>query len=147
MEYKVVGHSLPKKEVADKVTGNIKYSGDVLFPDLLVGRILHSPYAHARIVNIDTSRAAALPGVKAVITHADTPHIRIGRWVQDRYILAYDKVRYMGEPVAAVAAIDEDTAEEALDLIRVEYQELGGIFYISSAMDPSSPQFHQDLPK
>ncbi|MEE8471539.1 MAG: molybdopterin cofactor-binding domain-containing protein [Dehalococcoidia bacterium] len=145
MDYRVLGHSLPKKEVADKVTGRIKYSSDLLFPDLLIGRILHSPHAHARILSIDISRAAALPGVKAVITHSDAPRIRIGRWIQDRYVLASDKVHYMGEPVVAVAAVDEETADEALELVRVEYQELPAVFDVIRAMEPTAPLVHEDL--
>ncbi|MDP7240681.1 MAG: molybdopterin-dependent oxidoreductase, partial [Dehalococcoidia bacterium] len=145
MEYRVLGHNLPKKEVADKVTGRIKYSSDLLFPNLLFGRILHSPHAHARILNIDTSQAAALPGVKAVITHNDAPRIRRGRWIQDRYVLATEKVHYIGEPVVAVAAVDEETADEALELVRVEYQELPAVFDIKTAMEPTAPLVHEDL--
>ncbi|MDO8634665.1 MAG: hypothetical protein Q7R34_00265, partial [Dehalococcoidia bacterium] len=127
MEYRVLGNSVIKKDVADKATGKARYGADYLFPDLLIGKILRSPVAHARILKIDTSRAAALPGVKAVVTYNDTPRHRIGRWVKDRPILAWDKVRYIGEPVAAVAAVDEETAEEALGLITVEYEELPSV--------------------
>ncbi|MFC1943024.1 xanthine dehydrogenase family protein molybdopterin-binding subunit [Chloroflexota bacterium] len=144
-EYRIIGQSLPKKEVGDKVTGKSKYSGDILFPDMLIGKILHSPCSHARILSIDTSRATALPGVKAIVTHEDTPLIRIGRTVMDRYVLAYDRVRFLGEPVAAVAAVDEETAEEALELIRVEYDELPAVFDPLQAMEPGAPLIHEGL--
>src|SRR3990172_6731660 len=111
MEYRVLGNSVIKKDVADKATGKARYGADYLFPDLLIGKILRSPVAHARIRKIDTSRAAVLPGVKAVVTHEDTPHRVVGRWVKDRAILAWDRVRFIGDPVAAVAAVDEETAE------------------------------------
>ncbi len=144
-EYRIIGQSLPKKEVGDKVTGKSKYSGDILFPDLLIGKILHSPCPHARILSIDTSRAASLPGVKAIVTHEDTPDIRTGRWVLDRHVLASGRVRFLGEPVAAVAAVDEETAEEALELIRVEYDELPAVFDPLQAMEPGAPIVHEDL--
>jgi len=147
MEYRVLGNSVIKKDVADKATGKARYGADYLFPDLLIGKIMRSPVAHARILKIDTSRAATLPGVKAIVTHNDTPRRRIGRWVKDRPILAWDKVRYIGEPVAAVAAIGEETAEEALGLITVEYEELPAVFGIEEAEMPNAPIVHEELAK
>ncbi|MFC1815470.1 xanthine dehydrogenase family protein molybdopterin-binding subunit [Thermodesulfobacteriota bacterium] len=143
--YRIVHQSLPKKEVGEKVTGKSKYSGDILFPDLLFGRILRSPCSHARILSIDTSRAASLPGVKAIITNKDTPNIRTGRSVMDRHVFASDKVRFLCEPVAAVAAVDEEIAEEALDLIKVEYDELPAVFDPLKTMEPGAPLIHEDL--
>ncbi|MEK7281305.1 MAG: 4-hydroxybenzoyl-CoA reductase subunit alpha, partial [Chloroflexota bacterium] len=118
MEYRVIGQSVPKKEVGEKVTGRQQYSGDLIFHDLLIGKILHSPHPHARILSIDTNRASALPGVKAVVTHQDTPHLLTGRWVHDRPVLAWARVKLIGDPVAAVAAVDEEPGIEALDLIK-----------------------------
>jgi len=145
MEYRVIGQSVPKKEVGEKVTGRQQYSGDLIFPDLLIGKILHSPHPHARILNIDASRAAALPGVKAVVTHQDTPHLLTGRWVHDRPVLAWDRVKFIGDPVAAVAAVDEETAIEAVDLIKVEYEELPAVFSPKEAVLPGAPIVHPDL--
>src|SRR4029077_2377272 len=105
---------------ADKVSGAAKYAADIVRPGTLHARILRSPVPHARIVSIDTSRAQALPGVHAVLTAADIPDYLIGRAMRDMPILARDKVRFVGEKVAAVAAVDLDTAEEALGLIEVE---------------------------
>lgn len=145
MEYRVIGQSVPKKEAGEKVTGRMQYSGDLIFPDLLIGKILHSPVPHARILNIDTSRASALPGVKAVITHKDTPHILTGRSVKDRPVLAWDRVHFIGDQVAAVAAVDEETAIEALDLIKVEYEELPSVFSPKEAIEIGAPIVHPNL--
>ena len=113
-------------------------------PGMLHGKLLRSPHPHARIVRIDTSRAAALPGVRAVVTGKDFPGIKYGNLPQTRdYLpLAIDTVRYIGEEVAAVAAIDEDTAEEALDLIEVEYEPLPAVFDPEEAMRPGAPLLH-----
>ncbi|MBI4289801.1 MAG: molybdopterin-dependent oxidoreductase [Chloroflexi bacterium] len=147
MEYRVLGKSVLKKDAAEKATGRAKFGGDFLFPDLLTGKVLRSPIAHGRIVKIDTRRALALPGVKAVVTHEDTPHQLVGRWVKDRTILAWEQVRFIGDPVAAVAAVDEETAEEALQLISVEYEELPAVFDIADAEGPGAPLVHERLAK
>jgi 4-hydroxybenzoyl-CoA reductase subunit alpha len=116
-------------------------------PGMLYGKILKSPFAHARIVRIDTRRAAALPGVKCVITGRDTPKIKYGNWrlfpkTQDEYPLAVDKVRFIGDEVAAVAAVDKETAEEAVGLIKVEYEELPAVFTVDSATRKGAPVIH-----
>src|ERR687883_581058 len=108
---------------------------------MLHGKILRSTYAHARIVRIDTGAAAALPGVAAIVTGRDAPGL-FGSRMKDTPILAQDTVRYVGEPVAAVAAEDEDTAEEALDLIEVEYEELPAVFTPELALLPDAPLVH-----
>ena len=110
-----------------KVTGRAIYTFDVSMPHMLYGKILRSPYPHAKILDIDTSKAEKLPGVKAVVTGKDTLGKKQGIWRRfkelcDEEILAREIVRYIGEPVAAVAAPDEDAAEEALDSIEVEYE-------------------------
>ena len=124
-DYDFVGRSVPRLDAPLKVTGQARYTADIKLPGMLYGRLLRSPVPHARIAAIDTSRAARLPGVKAVITGKDTPGIRYGNWrlvpqSQDELPLATDRVRFVGDEVAAVAAIDPETAEEALHLIKVD---------------------------
>jgi 4-hydroxybenzoyl-CoA reductase subunit alpha len=115
---------------------------------MLSGKILRSPYAHARILHIDTSRAERLPGVKAVVTGKDTAGVRYGVFphTRDELALTLDKVRYVGDEVAAVAAVDEDTAQEALGLIRVEYELLPAVFDPFEAMREGAPQLHDHAP-
>ncbi len=144
-KYKVVGRSLPRWDAVDKVTGKAKYTGDISLPGMLHGKILHSPIAHGIIKRIDTSKAEALPGVKAVITGRDVPDRQYGvspaRY--DEHVLAKDKVRYVGDEVAAVAAVDEETAERALKLIEVEYEELPAVFDPYEAAQDGAPQIHE----
>ncbi len=143
-QYSVIGKRLPRVDAPEKITGQAKYAADYSLPGMLWCKVLRSPYAHARILNIDTSRAERLPGVKAVITGKD-----FGGWTwgfmpttRDEPPLALDKVRYMYEAVAAVAAIDEDIAEEGTELIKVNYEELPGIFDPEEAMQDGAPQIH-----
>lgn len=131
-----------------KVTGRAIYTFDVKLPGMLYGKILRSPYPHAKIKSIDTSRAEKLAGVKGVVTGKDTLGIKQGIWRRfkelcDEEILAREKVRYIGEPVAAVAAVDEDTAEEALDLIEVEYEPLPAVFEPLNAIKEGAPRLHE----
>lgn len=143
-EFSVIGKRLPRVDAPEKITGGAKYAADYSLPGMLWCKVLRSPYAHARILNIDTSLAERLPGVKAVITGKD-----FGNWTwgfmpttRDEPPLALDTVRYMYEAVAAVAAIDEDTAEEATELIQVDYEELPGVFDPEKAMQEGAPQIH-----
>ena len=122
--YKNIGRSTPRLEGESKVTGGERYTGDLVLPDMLWGRALRSPYTHARITHIDASGAQQVPGVMAVLTGADLRGVRYGRRLYDVPVLAEDEVRFVGERVAAVAAVDRDTAEEALLRIEVEYEEL-----------------------
>jgi 4-hydroxybenzoyl-CoA reductase alpha subunit len=150
-EFNIVGKDVPRNDSLAKARGSATYTDDMKLPGMLHGRILRSPLAHARIVHIDTSRAAALPGVKCVISGKDIPQIKYGNWrlfknTQDEYALAIDKVRFIGDEVAAVAATDKDTAEEALDLIRVEYEELPGVFDIDSAIQKGATVLHDYCP-
>jgi CO/xanthine dehydrogenase Mo-binding subunit len=127
-----------------KVTGGATYAADVSRPGLLYGRILRSPYPHARIVTIDTSKARALPGVHAVLTGQDLPeHYLIGRAMRDMPVLARDEVRFAGEKVAAVAAESRDIAEEALNLIEVQYEELPAVFDPVEAIQPGAVLVHE----
>jgi CO/xanthine dehydrogenase Mo-binding subunit len=141
-EYRVVGNSVPQIDAREKALGLTEFVSDIKLPGMLHGRILRSPFPHAWVRHIDTSKARALPGVKAVITAEDTPRIPFGPRTEDWMILALDKVRFIGDEVAAVAAVDEDTAEEALDLIRVEYEELPAVFDPLEAMKPGAPLIH-----
>ncbi|MHB8916449.1 MAG: 4-hydroxybenzoyl-CoA reductase subunit alpha [Desulfocucumaceae bacterium] len=148
-KYSVIGNSVPKIDGRVKVTGQAKYTGDLKFPNMLVGKILASPHAHARILSIDTSGAEKLPGVKAVITHKDVPGLKYGISParRDENIFCIDKVRFVGDKVAAVAAIDEETVYKALKLIKVEYEVLPAVFDPIEAMKEGSPQVHDEYPR
>ncbi len=145
MSYAVVGRSVPKVDARQKATGDAMYAGDLRLPGMLVGMILTSTSPHARLVTVDTGEAVRLPGVKAVITGQDIQPVRIGRFLKDRTILARDKVRHIGEPVAAVAAVDRATAEKALSLVRVTYEELPAVFSPQEALGPDAPIIHEGL--
>src|SRR5262245_36906218 len=119
-----VGQSIPRVEGPAKVKGLTKYTADVNRRGILSGKVLRSPLPHARILNINTDRAKNLPGVKAVITANDVSSRLVGASLKDMPVFARDRVLYIGEDVAAVAAIDSDTAEDALALIQVDYEEL-----------------------
>jgi len=144
--YKVIGHSAPRIDGPEKATGAAKYSGDLKFPNMLFGKILTSPHAHARILSIDTSLAERLPGVKAVITHKDVPDLKYGispaRW--DENIFCIEKVRFVGDKVAAVACVDEATCYEALRAIRVEYEVLPAVLDFRHAMDEGLPLVQEE---
>jgi 4-hydroxybenzoyl-CoA reductase subunit alpha len=147
-KYSLIGKSIKRVDVTSKATGEAIFSADIKLPRMLIGKILRSPYPHARIIHIDSSKAVQLSGVKAVVTASDTSGDKWGvfRYTQDQQFLPTDKVRYIGEEVAAVAAIDEDTAIEALKLIRVEYEELPSVFDIESALKPGAPLIHENNP-
>jgi CO/xanthine dehydrogenase Mo-binding subunit len=144
-ELAVIGRSYPRVDAREKVTGRAVYTYDMAFPGMLYGKLLRSPYPHARIVSLDTARAKRAPGVLAVITNADVPQKKFGAFVQDEYALAKDRVRYVGDPVAAIAAVDEDAALEALELIEVEYEELPAVFDPEAAMQPGAPAVHDGV--
>jgi 4-hydroxybenzoyl-CoA reductase alpha subunit len=141
-EFAFIGKRVPKLDAIDKVTGRAVYGHDMKLPRMLYGKILRSERAHARILNIDTSRAIKLPGVKAVITGYDIPDIRVG-FAKDNPILKTGKVRSFRDEIAAVAAVDEDTAQEALELIKVEYEDLPAVFDPEEAMKPGAPLIHE----
>ncbi|MFC1883869.1 xanthine dehydrogenase family protein molybdopterin-binding subunit [Thermodesulfobacteriota bacterium] len=149
--FNIVGKDVPRNDARAKATGSALYTDDIKLPGMLHGRILMSPYAHARIVRIDTTKAASFPGVKCVITGNDTPKIKYGNWrlfpkTQDEYPLAVEKVRFIGDEVAAVAAVDKETADEALSLIEVEYEELPAVFDVDSATKKGAPVIHDYCP-
>ncbi len=143
-KFKTVGRSSPRVDAAAKVSGQAKYTADYYFQNMLHGKILHSPIPHGVIKKIDTRKAEKLPGVKLVLTGKDVPDIMYGvspaRY--DEYVLAKERVRYVGDEVAAVIAVDEKTAEEALNLINVEYEKLPSVFEPMEAMKKGAPQLH-----
>ncbi len=146
-EERVLGKSYPRVDAADKVSGRSQYAGDVYLPGMLICKVLTSSRPHARILRIDTSKAEQVPGVRAVITGKDIPNVRFGSGaVKDRRVFALEKVRYVGEPLAAVAAVDEIAALEALDLIQVEYEDLPAVTDPIDALKPDAPLVHEDLP-
>ncbi len=133
--YRVIGTPRPKVDAYAKVTGRALYADDIMLPRMLHGRLLRSPHPHARILSIDTRCALELPGVVAILTGEDLPQkFGILPSSQDEYALAIDKVRYVGDPVAAVAALDPDILDEALKLIQVEYEVLPALMSIDEAL-------------
>ncbi|MBI3079148.1 MAG: molybdopterin-dependent oxidoreductase [Deltaproteobacteria bacterium] len=140
-----VGTSVQRIDGLAKVTGQAAYTDDLLLPGMLHGRLLRSPHPHARIRHIETRRARALPGVRAVLTGADVPGARYGT-IPDEQGLASDKVRFVGDEVAAVAAVDPEAAAEALDLIAVEYEVLPPVLTPEEAMAEGAPLVHEDRP-
>ena len=142
---RVIGQSVVRGEGPDKVTGKSIYAADVSLPGMLWGKVLRSPFPHARIVSIDTEQARAVPGVRAVITAADLPDSLVGRRLRDMPVLAREVVRFVGEKVAAVAADTQEAAEEALLLIEVEYEELPAVFDAHDAMEPGAPSLHPEM--
>ena len=157
MEHKVIGTNLAKVDAPERVTGKAAYGADLSLPGMLWAKIVRSPYPHARIKRIDTSKALALPGVKAVITAEDFPLLEKGATAPlvgevsislnavRELAMASDKARYHGQAVAAVAAIDQFIAEDAARLVEVEYEELPVVGDILEAMKPDAPLVHEDM--
>lgn len=141
----IVGKRVPKKEGTEKVIGQAKYGTDINLQGMLWGMILRSPYAHARILHLDISKAMRLVGIKAAVTAKDVLSKKFGFIVEDQTPLAQEKVRFMGESVACVAAVDLDIAKEALQLIEVEYEELPALYDPLEAMNPDSPFIHEQI--
>ncbi|HEX7787415.1 MAG TPA: molybdopterin cofactor-binding domain-containing protein, partial [Methylomirabilota bacterium] len=138
-DVKGVGVSIPRPDGPEKVTGRVQYVADIQPKGLLHAKLLRSPHAHAKIVSIDTSAARALPGVRAVLTAKDIPHLKKKAPTRAHAVLAIDRAVFMGQPVAAVAADEVAIAEEALDLIKVEYQVLPAAIDPLEAMQPGAP--------
>jgi CO/xanthine dehydrogenase Mo-binding subunit len=143
--FSIVGTSVHRVDGADKVTGRAKYAGDLIVPGMIEGKFLRSPCAHARIRAIDTREAEALSGVVAVLTSKDfrdiDPYVGRGK-NKDQPIIATDRVIYAGQPVAAVAALDRATAEAALSLIHVDYEELPAVIDVDEAIAAGAPRLH-----
>ncbi len=143
----VVGARLPMLDAAQKAKGAALFTDDLVLPGMLFGKILRSPVAHARILNIDTSRAEKLNGVKAVVTGKEIPDRQYGivPRAKDEYALAKNKVRYIGDDVAAVCAIDPEIAEEAIELIEVDYEELPAVFDPLESIKDGAPEIHTGI--
>ncbi|MBI5323830.1 MAG: molybdopterin-dependent oxidoreductase [Ignavibacteriae bacterium] len=146
IDLSVVGKRLPKKDAPDKATGRAIYTDDIVLPGMLYGKILYSPHPHAKILSIDTAEAEKLQGVKAVLTGKDVTDITWGTSPPryDENVLAKDKVRYVGDVVAAVSAIDEETCYKAINLIKVEYELLPAVFDPLEAMKDGAPRLFDD---
>ena len=144
-DFSCIGTSVPRVDGVDKVTGQARYAGDLIIPGMIEGKFLRSPYAHARIVSIDTRAAEAMPGVLAVVTSKDfsdiSPYAGRGK-NKDHPIVAVERVIFAGQPVAAVAAIDRGTAEAALDRINVQYEELPAVIDVDEAIADGAPLVH-----
>jgi CO/xanthine dehydrogenase Mo-binding subunit len=147
MAAKVVGHPTPRVEGQLKVNGEAKYAVDITLPGMVWGKLLRSPIAYGKIKHIDTSKALALEGVRAIVTGEDCTGLKIGRRLYDMPILADGVVRFVGEKVAAVAADDELIAEEALNLIEVTYEEMEPVLDPVEAMKPGATLIHPDVMK
>ena len=148
-ELKVVGKDIPRLDAVEKVTGKAKFAADFKISGVLYAKILGSPHPHARIVSIDTSKAESLAGVRAVVTPKDVPPVSIDHFLGDQYVLCLDNVvRYVGDPLAAVAADTAEIAEKALRLIEIDYEELPAVFDAEEAFRTGPPVvIHPDLPK
>lgn len=145
--YRLTGeNNYVRIDAEDKVTGHGQYVGDIMFPDMLTGKMFRSPYASAKILSIDTSEAEKLPGVKCILTARDfewkslVGNGEFAAEFADKEVLCSEKVRQVGDDVAAVAAVDEETAQRAADLIKVEYQVLPGVFDPFEAMEENAPE-------
>jgi CO/xanthine dehydrogenase Mo-binding subunit len=143
--YSVVGKRVPRVDAPGKATGSTKFAADIRLNGMLWGKMVRSPLPHARLLFVDISRAERLPGVRAVVTAADLCDARFGSSLMDWPSLACDKVRFVGDAVAAVAATDEETAAEAAELVRVEYEELPAVLDPEEAMREDTPIIHEDL--
>ena len=139
-----IGRSVPRRDAGEKLRGKAQFAGDIVVPRMLHGRVLRSPLPHARVTSIDVSAAETLPGVVCVLTASDLADIDPywGHAIRDRPVVAVDRVRFAGEPVAAVAAEDEATATAALELIEVSYEELDVLGTIEQALAPDAPVLH-----
>lgn len=155
MSYRVIGQGLPRPDAWEKVRGRPIFAGDLALPGMLHGRIVRSPYASARIARIDTAEAAALPGVVAILTHADVPRNELrmdlpgrmaeataGAVLATQPVLARDRVRFQGEPVVAIAAETPEAAAAAADRVRVDYEPLPGVYDPLAALEPGAPAVH-----
>jgi 4-hydroxybenzoyl-CoA reductase subunit alpha len=143
--FALIGTRMPRIDAPAKATGEAKFTADLMLPRMLHAKVLRSPYPHARIVSIDTGKAEQLPGVKAVVTGRDTGGVKWGvfSYTRDQELLPTEKVRYVDDEVAAVAATSEEIAEEALTLIKVEYEVLPAVCTIEEAMADGAPLLHE----
>lgn len=137
-----VGRRLPRIDAISQVTGQMRFAGDMRLPGMLHVKFLRSRFPHARVLRIDTSRAAEAPGIATIVTAADVPFNGMGVFRQDQPVLAADRVRYLGDPVVAVAGETEKDAARAIDLVDVEYEELAAVFDPLRALEADAPVLH-----
>jgi CO/xanthine dehydrogenase Mo-binding subunit len=140
-----IGHSVQRVEGSEKISGEAVYTADIQLPGMLIGKLLRSDHAHARIASIDTTRAQNLSGVKILVHAGNFDNPIYGSGIRDSHLFPKDRVRYIGEPIVAVAAIDEDVAYEAISLIDVEYEPLNPVFSPVDALEHDAPLLHPDL--
>jgi xanthine dehydrogenase molybdenum-binding subunit len=143
-KYRHIGKATPRKDAREIVTGKAQYINDTKLPKMLYGKFLRSPYPHANIKNIDTSKAQAYPGVEAVLTHRNCPEWKAGDPPHKKILNS--KMRFVGDGVALVAAKTVEIAEEALELIDVEYEQLPAVYDVEEAMKPDAPQLYDEFP-
>ncbi|MGH7171758.1 MAG: 4-hydroxybenzoyl-CoA reductase subunit alpha, partial [Gemmataceae bacterium] len=142
-----IGSYVPMIDGPEKVSGRAKYTADIVAPGQLAGRIFNSPYSHGEIVSVDVSEALKLPGVRAIVTGADCDKtFGVLPIARSEHPLARDKVRYRGEPVAAVAAVDDSTAREAIRRIKLKVRELPGYYTAKAALAPGAVPLHEKKP-
>ncbi len=141
---RVVGHNVPRVDAVEKVTGSARYTGDLKFPRMLHARVVRSPHAHALIRAVDLEKARAVPGVRAVISGRDFPN-HVGIYLKDQTVFATERVRFVGDPVAAVAAETPEAAEEAAARVEVEYEPLTPILDVTEGIREDAPLVHPDL--
>ena len=144
-EFKFVGTSVPRGEGSGKVSGRTIYAADLKLADLLWAKILRSPHPHARIRRVEVSQALKVPGVRAIITGADVKGYLVGKQIRDLPVLCWDKARFVGDRIAAVAAESVDAAEEATQLIDVDYEVLPAVYDPLEAMAPGAPLVHDKV--
>jgi CO/xanthine dehydrogenase Mo-binding subunit len=142
-----IGESVPMLDSVARVTGALEYVVNLRLPNMLYGKIVRSQSPHAKLLNVDTTNALNVPGVVAILTSSDLgPNPLYGAMIKDQGVVAVDKVRYVGEPVAAIAAESLEAAEEAASLIDIEYEELPGVFDAQEAIQPGAPTLHEKFP-
>ena len=144
-----LGENYSRVDGPAKLRGWAQFTGDIEMPGMVYAKVLRSPYPHARLLRVDASRAAKLPGVVAMLTRDDLKGMNshFGPVVKDQPVVAIDRVRYVGDIIAAVAAEEKDIAEEALELIEVQYEQLPAVFDLHAAMKPDAPVIHVDRVK
>lgn len=145
-DYRYIGNSPVRKDALEKVTGAAKYAGDYYADGMVYGKVLTSPYAHARILSIDASEAEKLPGYVGIVTGKDAPETRYGGYIRDRHIICKEIVRYVGDYVAVVCATSEDLAAKAASLVKVEYEELPAVLdYVEAFKENAPVKVHEHL--
>ncbi|UCB49921.1 MAG: xanthine dehydrogenase family protein molybdopterin-binding subunit, partial [Deltaproteobacteria bacterium] len=143
-DYRYIGKPTPRKDAVQIVTGRAKYIDDMEMPRMLHGKVLRSPYPHAHITSIDTSKAETIPGVKAVLTYKNAPNWTTGT---PRHVRVLDRrLRFVGDAVALVAAVTRELATAALDRIHVEYEQLPAVYDVEEAIKPDAPQLYEAYP-